>query len=437
MDGERLKKTFVSIVLDIALILSVFLGCGDNSPQPVTDEQIVEDTMDSKNMEEAEIIRVATWYDDSYTSNLRTYLVHRFPYYKFEFVYIDKAHYESIIDAQLSFKGAPDIIYVNQNMARKNAKNGYIIPLTAYCSNFDTEALDAFWYDKDTYAVPGTTCFECMYINKDLFDKYGMKVPKNTQEFIAMCDFMIRGKRMKALSAGFMDYQTVSNSAQSVLQANYFGTEYGSGFGARLNYSRSVFYNDLFEPLKDWEQMIKHGIITADMYNMDKQAAIKEFVSGESFMLVAGPEDYNRIRVANPDMELGTLPMGWGRYGPLIIGGCNLGFAVNANAMNLEGAKEVVAALSNNEGQFAIWKDRVGSRTYLRGTNFDNPEAFEGIEDAFDTNQVFLPVLEWGEDGPGMNVIFGKELQQVIVGKKPLNMALMETDIQINAMKNR
>ena len=52
MDGERLKKTFVSIVLDVALILSVFLGCGDNSPQPVTVDKIVEDTIDSKNMEE-------------------------------------------------------------------------------------------------------------------------------------------------------------------------------------------------------------------------------------------------------------------------------------------------------------------------------------------------------------------------------------------------
>lgn len=437
MDGERLKKTFVSIVLDVALILSVFLGCGDNSPQPVTVDKIVEDTIDSKNMEETETIRVATWYDNSYTSNLRAYLARRFPNYKFEFVYIDKAHYESIIDAQLSYKGAPDIIYVDQSMAKKNAKNGYIIPLTSYCSDFSTEALDAFWYDKDTYAVPGTTCFECMYVNKDLFDKYGLKVPQSTQEFITMCDFIIRGKRMKALSAGFKDYQTVSKSAQAVLQANYFGTEYGSGFGERLNYGRSIFYKDLFEPLTAWEQMIKHGIITADMYNMDKQAAIKEFVSEESFMLVAGPEDYNRIRVANPQMQLGTLPMGWGRYGPLIIGGCNQGFAINVNAMNLEGAKEVVAALANNEGQFAIWKDRVGSRTYLRRTHFDNPDAFDGIEEAFNTNQVFLPVLDWGDDGPTMDAIFGKELQQVIIGKKPLNMALMETDIQINAMKNR
>jgi len=121
----------------------------------------------------------------------------------------------------------------------------------------------------------------------------------------------------------------------------------------------------------------------------------------------------------------------------LIIGGCNLGFAINVNAMNLEGAKEVVAALANNEGQFAIWKDRVGSRTYLRRTHFDNPDAFDGIEEAFNTNQVFLPVLDWGDDGPTMDAIFGKELQQVIIGKKPLNMALMETDIQINAMKNR
>ena len=283
-----------------------------------------------------------------------------------EVVYIDKAHYESIIDAQLSFKGAPDIIYVDQSMARNNAKNGYIIPVTQYCNNFSAEALDAFWYENDTYAVPNTSCFECIYLNKGLFDKYGMKEPHNMEEFLAMCTFIRKGQRIKPLSAGMKDYETVSRSALSVLQVNYFGTEYGSGFGARQSYGRSVFYNDLYEYLMDWEKMIQQEVFTADMYNMDKQAAIQEFVSGESLMLLAGPEDYNRIRVANPKMVVSTLPTGWGRYGPILIGGCDLGFAINANGMNVEGAKEVVAALANSEGQFAIWKDRVGSRTYLR-----------------------------------------------------------------------
>ena len=66
---------------------------------------------------------------------------------------------------------APDIIYVDQLMATNLAENGHIIPLTQICGNFTVDGLTAFWYDRDTYAVPSTTCFQCMYINKGIFDK--------------------------------------------------------------------------------------------------------------------------------------------------------------------------------------------------------------------------------------------------------------------------
>ncbi|SEG33147.1 multiple sugar transport system substrate-binding protein [Butyrivibrio sp. Su6] len=445
MGSKRLKKTLVSVVLDMALIASALLGCGVQNPQPDKIEAVTEsasegvtgNATEKRTDQNLETIRVATWYDNSYTSNLRAYLARRFPNYKIEFVYIDKAHYEPIIDAQFTFKGAPDIIYVDQVMARKNARNGNITPLTAYCSNFETESLEAFWYDKDTYAVPSTSCFECIYLNKGLFDKYGIKEPHNIDEFIEMCDFIRLGKKMKPLSAGMIDYEAVSSSAQSILQMNFFGTEYGSGFGARIKDGRSIFYNDLNEYLVEWERLLKHQIFTADMYTMDKQAAIAEFVAEESFMLIGGPEDYNRIRVANPEMELGTLPTGWGRNGPIMIGGCNCGFAVNASSINIDAAKEIVASLSNHEGQFAIWKDRVGSRSYLRKTTFDNPVAFEGIEEVFEKNQLYMPVLGWGDSGPDINMIFGKELQQVLLGKEPINMALMQVDIKVNNMYDK
>ncbi|SFP86388.1 multiple sugar transport system substrate-binding protein [Butyrivibrio proteoclasticus] len=437
MGGEKLKKTLVSVVLDMALMASALLGCGVQNPQPDQIETVAENDTEKRTDSNLETIRVATWYDSSYTANLRAYLARRFPNYKIEFVYIDKAHYEPIIDAEFTFNGAPDIIYVDQVMAKKNARNGNIIPLTEYCSNFEAESLEAFWYDKDTYAVPSTTCFECIYLNQGIFDKFGIKEPHNNEEFIAMCDFIRKAKRMKPLSAGMMDYEAVSSSAQSILQVNFFGTEYGSEFGARLRSGRSIFHNDLNEYLSDWEMLLKHQIFTADMYTMDKQAAIEEFVAEKSLMLIGGPEDYNRIRVANPQMELGTLPTGWGRYGPIMIGGCNCGFAVNANSKNLDTAKEVVVSLTNNEGQFAIWKDRVGSRSYLKKTYFDNPVAFEGIEEVFAKNQLYMPVLQWGDSGSDINMIFGKELQQVLRGKEPINMALMQVDIKVNNMYDK
>ena len=48
-----------------------------------------------------------------------------------------------------------------------------------------------------------------------------------------------------------------------------------------------------------------------------------------------------------------------------------------------------------------------------------------------------MPVLEWGDSGPDINMIFGKELQQVLLGKEPINMALMQVDIKVNNMYDK
>lgn len=446
MRGKRIRNTLVSVVLEIALVFCALLGCGREKPEPY-DDAVQNKNSGSNIFAEKEnsdddltggrgpVIRVATWYDDSYTPNLRAYLAQQFPYYDFKFIYIEKSHYKNIIDAQLSFNGAPDIIFVDHAMAKTHAMNGHIIPLTDICGNFSVEGLTAFWYDRDTYAVPSTTCFQCMYVNKGIFDKYELKVPQNADDFIAMCAFIEKTANIKAISAGMKDYETISTSALSILQGNYFGTEYGGAFGTRLKYGRSIFYKDLYEYMQDWEEMIQEGILSPDMYMMDKKAAIAEFVAGESLLLVAGPEDYNRIRVANPQMEISTLPLGWGRYGAFLIGGCDCGFAVNANSTNVTEAKEVVRTLASKDGQFAIWKDRVGSRTYLRKTEFTNPPAFDGIKDIFYTNQLYMPVQDWGEQGMEINLVFGKELQYVLIGEEPLNMALMNIDIKVNNMK--
>ena len=107
------KNTLVSIVLEIALVLSVLLGCGSENPESFRGA-VAEEIEESPQIE---TIRVATWYDDSYTPNLRAYLTRHFPEYKFEFTYIEKNHYKTIIDTQLSFNNAPDIIYVDMPAA--------------------------------------------------------------------------------------------------------------------------------------------------------------------------------------------------------------------------------------------------------------------------------------------------------------------------------
>ena len=76
-------------------------------------------------------------------------------------------------------------------------------------------------------------------------------------------------------------------------------------------------------------------------------------------------------------MNIGTLPF-FGRNGKAIIGGCDVGFALNSNSLHMDEAKEILVALADRKGQKALWKDRPGSQTYLKRVSFRNEKIFDG-----------------------------------------------------------
>ncbi len=447
MSGNKLRNTIISIVLELVLIIIV-VATGFESTNSKSygdaylDNSLYGDQTEKLTMDylltggEGTIIRIATWYSDDYTENFRSYLAETFPDVIFEYSYIYKNHYESVIDSQLSYRGAPDIVCVDMQMAQKHAKNRYIAPLSGFEWNFNESAEEAFCYGDVPYAVPSTSCYECIYYNKNKFIESHVSIPDTYEEFIIMSDFIRQAKREKVMSLDLKDYEEISNSALIFLQANYFNTEDGAKFGEKLQYGRSSFYNDLYEYMEDWERLISHRIITKDMFTMDRKASIEEFASGKTYMCIGGPEDYNAIKACNPEIELGTMmPFGIDVEDQMLIGGCDCGFAVNNNSLNKEMAMEVVAALATEEGQTALWKDRVGSISYLNGLEVNNPEDFDGISYALDNDRLFLPQNTWGKDSIEINTIYGTQLQEVLLGKTPLYMALMRTDIQVDRLR--
>ncbi|MBQ8914161.1 MAG: extracellular solute-binding protein, partial [Lachnospiraceae bacterium] len=356
MRGIHLLKTCVSIVLGIILLSFTFFGSRLKGPEP--SDRVRQKDTETKDAQydvdyyltggKKDIIRIASWYNESYLRNLTSYLSRTFPDIEFEIVYIDKNHYSAIIDTQLSYKGAPDIIYVNRDLAKKHAYTRYIIPLTDICGDFEKDMWDSFAYGNQIYAVPNTTSFECIYYNIDLFEEAGIGIPENYQDFLNTALFINKVKGMKVMSAGLKDYESVANSALAYLQGSYFETDKGKTFGKRLQYKRASFFSEMSEDLKEWQKLIDYEVFRPEMCTMDKQAAIDEFSAGESFLLIAGPEDYNRIKMANKGVNIGTMPLTAPDTGhPLLIGGCSVGFAVNASSRNVDLAKEVVAAMAS------------------------------------------------------------------------------------------
>ncbi len=434
------SRNIFSVILCLLLIAAgVLAGC--ESPQirpgnlvPVT-EDIAAFADSSDEIEVIANITITGWYEPACTKNLMAFLAEKYPEYSFEYKYLSKRSYESLIDSQLSSKLATDIVMLNPSMTQKHAKNGNIEDLSRFSDKFNEEVIEEFSYEGTAYAVPSTSEYRCYFYNRDIFEKTGKKMPSSYKSFLDFCDYLYKDMKIRPMSAGLKNSENVADLALAILASGYFSTPDGASFGDRLAAGEASFTDEVWPYMSKFQDMCIHHVLTKDMCIMDDAAAIKEFASGESFMYMGLLEDYNRILRENPDIRLGTMAfnseLGEKR---LLVGGSNCGFAVNKYSQNKDQAVKIVALLATEEGQKALWSDRVGSQTYLKGVSFDYPDIFDSIRPALDDGKMYMPWYKWGEHGHEIYIALGDELQKVITGERSMKVAFQVLDDKIDIL---
>ena len=448
------RRKLTDILVCILTLLLVFSGglCGcyaadsnqdgsgtDGTSKTVSSagkEENVEIGQDESTLTDksGSVIRIACWQKEPYLINLKAYLAETFPEYTIKYEYIQRDNYESVIDSQLSYNGAADIIFVTQKMTSKYARAGYLVPVTEACYPFTGEARYGFAYRDNVYAVPSVSIYECFYYNKDLYEEYGLSMPTSYDSFLSICDDINRSKPGRAITSGLKDGERLSNCALALLADGYFNTPKGQSFGLRLRNGNASFYEELYPYLLDWEKMIDHNALSSDLYLFDMDAAIHEFAEGKSVFLVAGPEDYNYIKSLCPNMNIGTMPYGSTSGNiPVIVGGCDTGISVKKYGEHTEEALNIVKALASYDGQKALWRDSPGSKTYLTDVDFGMPKEFDEIKDVLD-NFMFFPYNDWGDNSREVKVAFGEELQHVLLKKENLEEAMKKLDVKVQAI---
>ncbi len=433
-----MRKSIFSILISLIVCgMSVLSGCGNqearsdkvvsNKESDVVSEDYVYDPETG--------ITITGWLEEPYTKNLLAYLAEKYPEYQFEYHYVGKKSYESITDAELASGLAADIVMVNPVMARKHGKNGYIEDLTKYCDVFSDEAWNAFSYEGKMYVIPSTSEYLCTFYNRAIFETLGRNMPNKFDEYLEFCDYVIDEKGIKPLSCGIKDSDLVADNALAFLAANYFNTDAGRGFGDRLSKGDTTFQEEILPYLYQWKELVNHRVFVKEMCIMDSEAAIEAFTAGDTLMYLGRVEDYNRIIEKNPEIRVGTIGVAGAVQGtPVLIGGCNCGFAVNTYCRKKDIVIEIVSQLASEEGQRALWNDRIGSTTYLKGVEFKNPTEFDGLRPTIHAGRVYLPWTEWGEHGSQIYEIFGKELQRVVTGDRSLDVAVRVIDYEVSQL---
>ena len=434
-----MKKRIFSVLLGIMLLSqSVLSACGTreaHSDNVVPDGNLLNNSkIEVFNAETT--VTISGWLEDVYTKNLLAYLAEKNPEYTFEYRYIGKNSYETIVDAELASRQASDIVMVNPVMAFRHGKNGYIEDLSKLCGDFDEEAQNAFSFEGKIYAIPSTSEYQCIFYNRDIVEKYGHTVPIQFNDFLNYCDEVRADIGIRPVACGIKDTDKLADNALAFLEANYFSTEQGKDFGERVARGEAAFGKELQPYLYQWKELVNHKIFTREMCIMDSEAAIDEFASGKALMYMGVVEDYNRIVEKNPSMRVGTTGVPGAVKGTtILIGGCNSGFAVNSFGKKKDVVTEIAADLATKEGQRALWRDRIGSQTYFKNVEFDNPPVFDGLRPTISAHRVFMPVSEWGEHGTQIYGILGRELQKVVSGERNIDVAVQVMDYEIEQIQ--
>ncbi len=428
MSGRLLKNILVFFLCITALLTGAFCGAsfaGAGLSFAAQNESGGDESDDPAS--KRPLIRVGTWYNDYNLMYLEAFLAKTFPDYDFKFEYVDKSNYEPIMDSKLSYKGAPDILYVDREMVSKHALSGYIEDITDLMDDFDDKARLSFMYGTRIYAVPCTSQFECIFYNRDMLSENGISVPHSYFSFMDCCDKLMK-KDIKPVTTSLKNPYDTSNLVLAYIAANYLHTDRGKGFGGRLQYGRTTFLDELGPYMKDFEEMMQHGIYTRDMCVLDELTAVEEFTRGDAAMIIGGPEIYNAIVVERPGMNIGTMPF-FGKNGRAIIGGCDVGLALNSNAEYKDEAMQVLITLATEKGQRAMWRDRPGSQTYRSDASFDNGKVFDGIKSMIDDDLAFTPWMDWGKDlNKTAYFQLGRETQRALLGRESIDTALSNVD---------
>jgi len=384
-----MKKKLVSMVLSVALISSMLVGCAttteDTAAATTETESTGADIVVSENATEA--INVEADYSGSEIT---------------VFVYAqdhEKAVYQSIIDRFtestgakvnlevttadeyaakiLAYKSAgdmPDIFYVGPEAVAQYVDDGYLLPLNDYVSE-ETIAdvwptiISAYQYDGKTsgtgslYCLPKDLSTFAFAYNKDLFDAAGLEYPDpenpyTWEEFLTVCQTLTKDND----GDGEVDQWGCANALQWSLDSFIYtnGGHFLNEDYTKVEIDGQKEFIDAFQYFADLTSKYK---VTPSMEQETALGGYQRWLDGQIGFYACGTWDVGAF------MDEATFPYNWdlcawpvGSTGVSMTRNGSVGFGVSAASEYPEASAALSELLSTDlEGQRVLSGETTGA----------------------------------------------------------------------------
>jgi raffinose/stachyose/melibiose transport system substrate-binding protein len=294
-----------------------------------------------------------TWRqeDRSQYTQLFSEFTKKNPDIKVTFQGYENQSYGTVLSTALAAGKGPDVIHIKPYGGTEQfAKAGYLVPLTKDAvpelANFSEDALasTSMRSDKQVYAVPFASQTLGLFINKDVFDKHGLKAPTTWDELLQVSK-TLKEKGVIPLANGTNTAFMVETLTGVFLPA-FHGKEFVSDVVAGKATFEDPRYVGALERLLDLRDYMPTGFGGID-YPTSQQL----FVTGRAAMFAGGSYEIANFRRQNPNlkMEFHAPPAskaGGARLVSLYFDG---GYAINAKSDKKDAALKLVRWMGTKE----------------------------------------------------------------------------------------
>jgi raffinose/stachyose/melibiose transport system substrate-binding protein len=259
--------------------------------------------------------------------------------------------YGTVLSTALAAGKGPDVVHVKPYGGTEQfAKSGYLVPLTKDAvpelANFSDAALasTSMRTDKQVYAVPFASQTLGLFINRDIFDKHGLKAPTTWDELLQVSK-TLKDKGVIPLANGTSTAFMVE-TLTGVFPPAFHGKEFIDDVVAGKATFEDPRYVGALERLLDLRDFMPSGFGGIDYPTMQQL-----FISGRAAMFAGGSYEIANFRRQNPalKMEFHAPPAakaGGPRPVSLYFDG---GYAVNGKSEKKDAALKLVRYMGTKE----------------------------------------------------------------------------------------
>ena len=263
--------------------------------------------------------------------------------------------YYEILKKRLASNNYDDIFMIDEDNLQQLTNYNYFEDLSKLktIKNFNTNSLEQMVQPDNTIPyIPTSISAFGLYCNLDLLEKHHQSVPKNNQEFMAVCQYFIEQGITPIIANNDISLKTIALAKG--LYPIYQSPE-KDRIIASLNQDPSILCNYLKEGYQYVKQLIDNKFIDAATTLKTEKTAddLIQFEENKNPFMLTGAWASVQVEKSSPDLNFKVYPYPILDDGAILVSNIDTRVCINAKGPHITEAKKFIEYLSQED---VMWK---------------------------------------------------------------------------------